>query len=172
MSSLYAGFGRADITPMMGIRLQGYYVERVAEGILDNLEINVLALACDERTVVLIAIDHCGIARETATEFRKHISEVTGVAMEAVYIHATHTHTAPFLNQESEDKMEQEYYQFVCHKMADAAKLALEDLKPARMGFGVGRAPDIAFIRRFRMKDGRVRTNPGVTNPDILMPIG
>ena len=52
MSNLYAGFGRVDITPMMGIRLQGYYVERVAEGILDNLEINALALACDERTAV------------------------------------------------------------------------------------------------------------------------
>ncbi len=37
---------------------------------------------------------------------------------------------------------------------------------------GIGQAPDIAFIRRFRMKDGSVRTNPGVNNPDIVAPIG
>ena len=40
------------------------------------------------------------------------------------------------------------------------------------MGWGIGQAPNIAFIRRYRMKDGKVRTNPGVGNPDILAPIG
>lgn len=40
------------------------------------------------------------------------------------------------------------------------------------MGYGVGFAPNIAFIRRFRMKDGSVKTNPGVNNPDIVAPIG
>ena len=120
----------------------------------------------------LISIDHCGILREMATEFRKNISEVTGVAMEAIYIHATHTHTAPYLNKNSEYMLEREYYQMVCRKMADVVRIALEDMKPARMGLGVGKAPDIAYIRRFRMKDGSIRTNPGVNNPDILAPIG
>jgi hypothetical protein len=31
-----------------------------------------------------------------------------------------------------------------------------------------GTAPGISFIRRFRMKDGTVRTNPGVHNPDVV----
>lgn len=172
MNKLYAGFARVNVTPMMGIGLMGYYKHRFTEGVLDELEINALALSCGEDRVVLLSMDHCGMIREVTTDYRKHVSVVTGIPMEAIYIHATHTHTAPFLNQESEDKLEQEYYQFVRHKMADAAKLALEDLKPARMGVGVGLAPGIAFIRRFRMKDGSIRTNPGVNNPDILKPIG
>ena len=172
MNKLYAGFARVNVTPMMGIGLMGYYKPRFTEGVLDELEINALALSCGEDRVVLLSMDHCGMIREVTTDYRKHVSVVTGIPMEAIYIHATHTHTAPFLNQESEDKLEQEYYQFVRHKMADAAKLALEDLKPARMGVGVGLAPGIAFIRRFRMKDGSIRTNPGVNNPDILKPIG
>ncbi|MBQ4066349.1 MAG: extracellular solute-binding protein [Clostridia bacterium] len=53
-----------------------------------------------------------------------------------------------------------------------AAVMALEDLKPARMGWAIGNAPIIAFVRRFRMKDGSVMTNPGVNNPDIVAPIG
>lgn len=172
MNRLYAGFSRVNITPMMGIGLAGYYKARFAEGVLDELEINVLALSCGEERAVLLSVDHLGIVQEITTEYRKHISEVTGVPMEGIYIHSTHTHTAPYLNKDSEDVLEQEYYQRVYRKMADAAVLALADLKPAKMGWGVGEAPNIAFVRRFRMKDGSVRTNPGVNNPDILEPIG
>ena len=172
MNNLYAGFARVNVTPMMGIGVAGYFQIRLADGVLDELEINALALSCGDNKVVLLSMDHVGMTREITADYRAHVSDVTGISAEAVYIHATHTHTGPRLIWQSKDALEQEYYQFVRHKMADAAKQALEDLKPARMGWGVGQAPDIAFIRRFRMKDGSVRTNPGVNNPDILMPIG
>ena len=172
MNRLYAGFSRVDITPMLGIGIAGYYKPRYAEGILDALEINALALACDEDRAVLLTIDHCGITQNVISEFRKYISEVTGVSIEGIYIHATHTHTAPFLNKNSEDELEKEYYRNVYRKMADAAQLAIADLKPTKMGWGIGDAPNIAFVRRFRMKDGSVKTNPGVNNPDIVAPIG
>lgn len=172
MNKLYAGFGRINITPMLGIGLCGYYKTRIADGILDELEINALALSCEDKKVLLISVDHCGIVEEITTEYRKHISEVTQVPMAAIYIHSTHTHTAPYLNKDSEDVLEQEYYQYVYRKIADVAQLALEDLKPAKMGWGIGEAPNIAFVRRFRMKDGSIQTNPGVNNPDIVEPIG
>ncbi len=92
--------------------------------------------------------------------------------MEGIYIHATHTHTAPTIERNSEDELLREYYQMVYRKMADVAQFALTDLKPAKMGWGIGNAPNIAFVRRFRMKDGTARTNPGVNNPDIVEPIG
>ena len=172
MSGSYAGFGRVNVTPMMGIGIAGYYKPRFAEGVLDDLEINALALACGDEKAVLISIDHCGIIREIIADYKRHVSEVTGVPEEGIYIHATHTHTAPFLNLNSENLLEQEYYRMVYHKMADAAKEALDDLKPAKMGWGIGQAPNIAFIRRFRMKDGSIRTNPGVNHPEIDAPIG
>lgn len=172
MNRLYAGFGRVNVTPMMGIGMGGYYIPRFAEGVLDDLEINALALACDETKVLLLSIDHCSLITDTATALRKHVSEVTGLPMEAVYLHTTHTHTSPFIVKDSEKVLEQEHYRFVCRRMADVVKFALEDLKPAKMGWGIGEAPNIAFVRRFRMKDGSVRTNPGVNNPDIVKPIG
>lgn len=172
MNTLYAGFGRVVVTPMMGIGLAGYFIPRQAEGVLDDLEINALALACGETKVLMITMDSEGITRAITTEFRKHISEVTGVPMDAIYIHGTHTHTAPFLFKDSKVDKEQEYYQFVYRKMADAAQFALDDLKPAKMGYGVGNARNISFVRRFRMKDGSLKTNPGVNNPDIVHPVG
>ena len=49
---------------------------------------------------------------------------------------------------------------------------ALTDMKPAKTGIGTSEAKNVAFIRRYRMKDGSAKTNPGVNNPDIVAPIG
>ena len=172
MNTLQAGFSRVDVTPMLGIGMAGYYVPRLAEGVLDPLQINALALACGDTKVVFLSIDHCGIVKEVLNPMIDQVCHVTGLPREAVYIHSTHTHTGPFLNYNPTEPLEIEYAQLVTRKFADAAKLAMEDLKPAKMGYGIGDAPNIAFVRRFRMRDGSVRTNPGVDNPDILHPIG
>ena len=172
MNTLQAGFSRVDVTPMLGIGMAGYYVPRFADGVLDPLQINALALACGDTKVVFMSIDHCGIVKEVLNPMIDQVCHVTGLPREAVYIHSTHTHTGPFLNYNPTEPLEIEYAQLVKRKFADAAKLAIDDLKPATMGYGIGDAPNIAFVRRFRMKDGSVRTNPGVDNPDILHPIG
>ena len=172
MNTLQAGFSRVDVTPMLGIGMAGYYVPRFADGVLDPLQINALALACGDTKVVFMSIDHCGIVKEVLNPMIDQVCHVTGLPREAVYIHSTHSHTGPFLNYNPTEPLEIEYAQLVKRKFADAAKLAIDDLKPATMGYGIGDAPNIAFVRRFRMKDGSVRTNPGVDNPDILHPIG
>lgn len=177
MNTLCAGFGRVNVTPMMGIPIVGYFKERRAEGVLDELEINALALGCDDQKVILLSIDNCGIPQEMNDHFRRHICEVTGLPMEAILIHATHTHTGPslrgsVLGVDDVDPLITQYRDFVYHRMADVAVAALQDMKPARMGWAIGNAPNIAFVRRFRMKDGSCKTNPGVNNPDILHPIG
>lgn len=172
MNTLHAGFARVNITPMLGIGLAGYYTPRQADGILDELEINALALGCGNTKAVLLSIDHCGLVKKVLDPIRQYVCDVTGLSWEAVYIHATHTHTAPFLNPDPVEPQEITYAETVRNKMADAARLALLDMKPSRMGYGIGSAPNVAFIRRYRMKDGSVRTNPGVNNPDILFPLG
>jgi hypothetical protein len=40
------------------------------------------------------------------------------------------------------------------------------------MLMGRGEAKGISFMRRYRMKDGTVRTNPGMGNPDVVCPLG
>lgn len=172
MNKLYAGFGRIDVTPMLGIDIIGYFKDRYADGVLDPLEINALALKCDSTTVVFLSIDHLGIDQVLNDIYRKHVAEVTGVPFECVHIHATHTHTGPALVANSDNALTKQYTDYVYNKMADVAVLALADLKPAKMGWAVGTAPNISFVRRFRMKDGSVKTNPGINNPDIVAPIG
>ena len=172
MNSLKAGFSRVDVTPMLGIHMAGYLLERLAEGILDGLEINALALNSGSDTLILLSMDTIHMSAELCNSFRKHIEAKTGVPAGNILIHATHTHTGPVMEPYGgeKDPLFEEYARFVDRRMVEASVLALQDLKPAKLGLAVSKAPGIAFIRRYVMKDGTVRTNPGVGNPDILRP--
>ena len=170
--ALKAGFARVDITPLMGIGISGYYVPRTADGVLDPLEADALALSSGENTAIFISVDNCGLAPTSVyTQCRERAAKAAGVPADAILIAATHNHTSPFWG-EGDDPMVAEYTRFLEGRIADAARMAVEDMKEARLGFGVGEAKNVAFVRRFRMKDGSVATNPGVDNPEIDHPIG
>lgn len=180
MNKLSAGFSRVDITPMRGIGMAGYFKIRKAEGVLDNLYARIMALSFGEKRVILASLDLLMIQTPICNHYREEIAKKTGLPIEAIFVHCTHTHTAPHIDPkrgwdiggEADVALIEEYRRFVCRRLVDGACEALEDLSPAKMGYGVSHASNIAFIRRFRMKDGSVRTNPGVHHPDIVAPIG
>ena len=169
---LKVGFGRVNVNPPMGIDIAGYFKVRKAEAILDDLEINAVAVNLGEKTVLMMTIDHCGVDKVLFDKFKANIVDRTGVPAEAIYLHSTHTHTGPKTPSKNPDELQLKYIEFLNDRFADAAMFAIADLKPAKMGYGVGEAKNIAFIRRYRMKDGTTKTNPGVNNPDIVEPIG
>ena len=166
-----AGFARTDITPLLGIGISGYYVPRTARGVLDSLEANVLALRSGESTVIFISVDNCGLAPTCVYDrCRERVAEAARTSPEAVFLSATHTHTSPAWGEE--DPASKAYTGWLEHRLADAAAMAVADMKPARMGYGTACAPHVAFVRRFRMRDGSIRTNPGISNPEIESPVG
>ncbi len=168
---LMVGFSRVDITPPIGISVEGYFIDRYADGVLDNIELNTLAISDGNNLVLLLSMDNCEIRADILMEFRLEVSKKTNVPVQAIFIHTTHTHTAPSVKK-SDDALINEYRAFVREKCVEASSLAITDLKPAKIGYGVGIAPNIAFIRRFLMKDGTFMTNPGVNNPDVVRPVG
>ncbi|MCI8525014.1 MAG: hypothetical protein HFF17_03645 [Oscillospiraceae bacterium] len=175
MSDFQAGFARVNVTPPMGVSINGYFFDRFVEGVLDELEANAVALSCGGQRAVVIALDNCEIDQYTMDRFRGQIARDCGVEPAAILVHTTHTHVAPFVGQDPVDRGrhgEAEYEAYLTRQLSAAAQRAFADLKPARAGWAVGQAPGISFLRRFRMKDGSIRTNPGVGNPDIAAPIG
>lgn len=171
MSQFKAGFARLDITPPLGINISGYYEKRVADGILDNLYASAIAVNDGSNTAIVISLDVIGIEKGLMETYRKSIAEQIKVPFEAVIIACTHTHTGP----EMEDDLfpnDPEYNAYLQRKLNDVSMIAISDLKPAKVSVGRSTAPNIAFVRRFRMKDGSIHTNPGRMNSDILGPIG
>ena len=171
-NTLKAGYARIDITPPLGVNISGYFVERIADTVLDPLEACALAVSDGKKTAVLITLDTLGLYDDIADPWRAAIAEKAGIAVEDVYIHATHTHQGPNTRTNCENPLNKSYVAYLSHKVEDVARLAIADLAPAKMGFGTREAKNVAFIRRYRMKDGTAKTNPGVDNPDIVAPIG
>ena len=178
-STFRAGYSRVNITPPLGVSLGGHPHPdtRTATEVLDDLEINTVAVSAGGRTAVLFSADLLYIRKVDSEKIRRLVAEENNIPYESIFIACTHTHTGPLISVDHLPGFELNeksllYKSFLPTRFSDAAKAAIADLKPAKMGYAVGRASGISFIRRFRMKDGTVRTNPGQGNPDIVAPIG
>jgi len=168
---LNVGFSRVDITPPFGTELTGYFHKRYADGILDPLELNALAVCNENDTILIITGDFMYILEQQATRFRQLISESTGIPMDHILTQAIHQHTSTTPGHEG--CCDPHYMWFLERKYCDVAKMALDDLKEATVSVAQAETSEpISFVRRFRMKDGTTATNPGFQNPNIDAPLG
>ena len=201
MKKFCVGFSRVNIDPKAGIPVRGYYVPRFASKILDHVYANAVAFSMNDDTVetevynpdtgryqkglkvdpaeavVMISVDNCGLTQAECQTYRKAIAEKTGLKYENIILQCTHTHTGPYTRSNDHfdvnEEMMDEYADFLGGRLCDAALYAVQDLLPAKMGFCVGEAPDrVAYIRRYKMKDGTTWTCPPIEDPNIDHPIG
>ena len=169
---LQAGFFRSDITPPLGTHIAGYFRERTAKGILDPLLATCIAFRDgDGATALLYSLDVIGIRQDTSDPARAVISEMTGVPVQAIFLACTHIHTGPVMAT-GNYPCNPDYNAWLFRQLGSMGCMAIQDLAPAELLAAEGEAKGIAFVRRFRMKDGSIRTNPGFLNPDIKAPIG
>lgn len=161
---LQAGFARVDITPPFGNDLSGYYERRLADGTLDPLYLNAVALTVGGETVLLMAADYIGIRMDHCAKIRAMISERTGVPADHIMIAALHQHTSPCLaDPETRETAlrDKVFIDVVYRRFADAARMALDDRADAEMSTAARDvAEPIAFVRRYFTKEAGVVTNP------------
>ena len=176
MTNFRVGFAQVNINPPLGIGIEGYYVPRFAKGFLDDLQIAALAVACGGKTILLMSADHIGFG-DLFVPYRSSIAAAVGIPAENVYLACTHTHTAPSVvpgfGFEADPEPIHKYAEFVESRLKDLAVLAVADLQNAKMGYITGTAPErVAYIRRYRMKDGSTWTCPPIDDPNIDYPLG
>lgn len=191
-TSFKAGFARVDITPPLGVFMPGYYQERHAKEILDPLQINMIAFSDGKKSAIIAQFDTEALSDFVADKMRDAIVKATGIERDAILLHASHTHDGGYLavkcghgsnvigdKKDSSDgvptfdgAIDEIYVQMAITRAADAAVAAIRDLKPARLSIGRSVAKRISFGRRYLMKSGKVMTNPGTNNPDVVKPVG
>ena len=170
---IQAGFARVDITPPLGTKISGYFHERLAEGVRDPLQLNALAYGNGTQSALIIACDVVAITQEYAELIRARIAARTGVPKELVMICALHQHTAICLGGREIffPVKEPVYLETLYRKFEDVAVMALADMSEARLFTAEGEvAEPIAFIRRYYMPDGSIKTNPSRKGPRPVRP--
>ena len=174
MNNLKAGFARIDITPPLGVFVQGYPTARYAEGIIDPLLATAVCFDDGKKKAVVISMDLIGCSQVIMNQLRPLVAEAICAETEGVFICCTHTHLGPGLTTPEYKIWEgnEFYVEWLIKKIRDVAVLASQDLAPAKLSYTRGQVKDVAFIRRFKMKNGTYRTNPGWQNPDIDHAIG
>lgn len=166
------GMSEVDITPPFGNSIPGYFKDRKSNGIKDPLFAKSLAVESEGKTVLFIVVDAIDLARRDVERIRQRVQETTGIPQENIMVSATHTHTGPPVKEGFNSKVNEAYMVWLAQKAGDAGILAYNSRRDARIGFGKGYEADIAFNRRFYLKDGTVTTNPGIGNPLIDRPAG
>jgi hypothetical protein len=177
-----ASYAKTDITPPLGVFMPGYYKDRRAKEVLDPLEVVCVAFSDGNTKAVVMQLDTEALSDAVADDMRNAVVKATGLDRNAVILHASHTHDGGHLAMKQkmgassigrgEDEISDIYRRMAVSRVADAAVNALRNLKPAKLSYQRSTAKRISFGRRYLMKDGRVRTNPGVNNPDIDKPYG
>ena len=176
-----AGFARTDITPPLGVYMPGYYQARHAKSILDPLQVNCVAFNDGKKTALIMQFDTEALSDFVANGMRDAIVKATGVDRDAILLHASHTHDGGQLTQGAAlgasanmnvEPLTDLYRKMATSRAADAAVEAIRDLKPATLSYNRSFARRISFGRRYLMKSGKVQTNPGTNNPNIVKPAG
>ena len=171
-TTLKAGSATANITAPLGTRMPGGFRPRYAENVDDELFAKALVIDNGTTRIAIVTCDLIAIPEKVANAAKARIAERCGIPAAHVMVNATHTHTAVAIADLLGVDEDPSYTEWVPLKIADAVELAVWRLQPARVGFASVDEERITFNRRWHMKDGTVRFNPGVNNPDLVEPTG
>jgi hypothetical protein len=179
-AELALGAAAVEINPPPGIGLAGYYHERGHEGVLDDILAKAMVLDDGQTRAAIVVCDLISMPKWIVDEARKLVAERTGLPAANVMIAATHTHTAPVLHRESSrdetdggaKSVAKNYSQTLPKRIADAVAAANEKRQPVRISAAKEHEAQLAYNRRFWMRDGSVGWNPGKLNPQIVRPAG
>jgi neutral ceramidase len=178
-----AGAATSKITPWLGISSNGGMQDRVPQHVHDELHARALVLDDGQTRLALVTVDSCMVPRQILDAAKKLVHQHSGLPIENMLMSATHTHTAGTATPVFQSEADADYHLFLTRKIADSVRIALNNLEPARVAWGVGAVPQHVFNRRWKMKEGtvlpnpfggrdQVKMNPAAGSPDLVEPAG
>jgi len=184
--TLRAGAAKGNITPALGASMYSGFLPYPAKHVHDDLWARCLVLDDGKTRMAFVVCDVLDVMWQVSEVARQRIEQETGLPAGHVLISATHTHTShdvvgdrfvvtPVLNGVQE---------VLVRRIADTVRCAINNLEPARIGWGTASEPRHVFNRRWHLKPGtvpatpfggtndQVKMNPGLLNPNLVKPAG
>lgn len=190
-----AGFSEQDITPAPGMEVPGGYGKSHNQGkVHDPLKVRAVVFDDGSRRVALVGIDAIAIGEHITADVRQRIHRTCGIGQHAILIGASHTHSGgpidgtregqfdhasdfikklAYEHSTMEDKV---YVRKVSDAIVETVVQANDRRVLAKACVGSGHEDQVAYNRRFHMKNGLTWTHPSgfrtLKNKDILKPAG
>lgn len=177
---LLVGVSAVKITPPPGSAMAGYFHNRGAEAVHDDLYAKALVMQKGGVRAALVVCDLISIPREVTEQVRAMAAKDLGLPGSNLMISATHAHTGPVMASEADvynlppgmRKIASEYSQSLPGRIVECIRTATKNMQSAKISAAAGSESTLAFNRRFFMKNGTIGWNPGKKNPGILRPAG
>jgi len=147
-AGLRAGIAEIDVSPPLGVQLVGYpTVIRNNTGIHDPLFADCLVLDDGKTRIALVTSDIVGLSKEYVRRLRAAVQDDTGIPGENLLICSSHTHAGPRIAEYLFDeeiamggRIETGYLDTLMQRLRGLVKAAAAGMRPARIGFGLGKA--------------------------------
>jgi neutral ceramidase len=178
-AELRVGRGKVVITPPIGSVIGNSYGINVSTGVSSDVHAKAVVFELAGIKAALVSCDLISLHPPVVRRTRELIAARTGVPPERVILAATHCHAGPqthplffALAGAEARQISEQYVEQLPGLIAESVRLAEADLQPARLFAGRGREDTISFNRRFLLRDGTVKMNPGRQNPAAIRPMG
>jgi neutral ceramidase len=174
-----AGIGRIIITPDKPIYMSGYAGrDHPSEGAIHDLWAKALVIEDHKGArVAMVSTDLIGLPRNIADIVAARVEKTYGIDRAHFVLNSSHTHTGPLVRHNLEAMFElnaedsqvvSDYAAKLTEKLIAVVGAALNDLAPADVWFGNGRANFAINRRQSTPKGVIIGENPaGPTDPDV-----
>ena len=184
-----AGASISNITPPLDEPIVGNYNSPLGTHIHDQINVRSLVLDDGSNRLAIVLVDNVSIKREVFDEAKRLILKEVELAPDYILTAATHTHSSISAGGLGKGRRkgwnttgELDYYQqFIADRIADGVRVAINNLEPAKIGWGKVDVPQHVFNRRWIMKEkvmsplGQLdiaKMNPGFNHDALLKPAG
>jgi hypothetical protein len=150
-----AGAAQRVITPPLGTGLAGYFHERIASRVRDDLYCHVVVLESGGARIALISCDVICFNVETADRIKACICDRTGLEPAEILLAATHTHTGPVMgNIAANLRCDNQWLEALPALIADTVAEAVDNRFSAVLVPGTHDEHDVGSNRLGRKCDG------------------
>jgi len=166
------GAAQEVISPPTGTSLAGYFHDRVATSIHDDLFAHAVVIESADVRMAVVSCDLICVSTEVAVAAKDAIQRTCAIPPDQVLISATHTHTGPELRPRSIVPVCEPWREALPGRIAAAVERAARATVPATLHAGRTHIEGIGFNRLFRLRDGTEVFGQRGRESDVLGPAG
>ncbi len=160
-AELRVGAAKVDVSPdQWPVLVNGGMNSRTADQIKTRVNARAIVMDDGSERLAIVVVDSCMMPRTLLDEAKQLASTRTKLRPERILISATHTHTAPSSFGCLGTDADANYVPLLRQRLVEALVEAEKNLRPARVGWGSGQAPQFTAIRRWVRRPDRLAPDP------------